>query len=102
MTCAHGADLQRQKDKRVLEEDPGRVSLCGKSDAEDGGQGQDINPDERRTVEDAAVKRSDVLQDQIRSQIMRPTLGVGIQHKLERQYTLDAERLEGIAEPAGR
>ena len=64
MTCAHGADLLKtKKDKRVLEGDAGRVSLCGDSDAEDGGQVQEINPDERRTTEDGAVDRGDGLQD---------------------------------------
>src|SRR2546422_2918028 len=93
---------KRQKDKRVLEVDPGRVSLCGNSDAEDGGQVQDVNPAERRTTEDGAVKRDDGLQDRSRRQVMRQTLGVGIRQRLEWRYGLNAERLEGIAEPAGR
>src|SRR5438093_11305642 len=97
MTCAHGADLQRQKDKRVLEVDPGRVSLFGRSDAEDGGQVQDINPDERRTVEEAAVKRGDVLQDQIHSMNKRSTMCVGIRQSLALRYVLNAYGLNCIA-----
>src|SRR5207249_6522980 len=97
MTCAHGADLQRQKDKRVLEGDPGRVSLCGDSDAEDGGQVQDVDPNERRTIEDGAVKRGDGLQDRSRGHVMCQTLGVGVRHRLERRYGLYAESLERVA-----
>src|SRR2546422_2635602 len=93
---------KRQKDKRVLEVDPGRVSLCGNSDAEDGGQVQDVNPDERRTTKDGAVKRDDGLQDRSRRQVMRQALRVGIRQRLERRDGLNANGFERIALLAGR
>ena len=102
MTHSHGADLQRQKDKRVLEVDPGRVSLCGDSDAEDGGQVQDVDPDEKRTTEDCAVKRGDGMQDRSRGKVIRQTLGVGIRDRLGRRHGLNAEGFESVTELAGR